>query len=131
MPATQNIEMSKGYDVSSAITKKRFVKANTADPLEVVMCDSQGESALGVSMFSVSDAEILRGKGASIILDGIAILEASEAIATGAKVTTGADGRAENANSGDWILGECREPAAGSGDECSVILTLPSVSTLA
>lgn len=131
MPATQNIEMAKGYDAASAVTKNRFVKFTTADPLSVEQCNAQGEDACGVTMFTVSDAEILRGKGVSVIHEGIAILEASEAIVTGAKVTTGADGRVENANSGDWILGTCREPASGANAQCSVLLDVPAVSTLA
>lgn len=130
MTATQNIELAKGYDAASAITKMRFVKAVAGIPETVEMCDAQGERALGVSMFSVSDSEILRGKGASVILEGIAIVEASEAIVEGALVTTGADGRAENANSGDWIAGTCREAAGADGSQCSVVLA-DNTSTLA
>lgn len=136
MPATQNHGLTKGYDTSSAIVKNRFVKTvstgtDVDDALEVEMCDAQGEKAVGVSVFSVSDSEILRGKGVTVVMSGIAVLEASEAIAAGDPVTTGADGRAENANSGDYILGECREPAGAEGNECSVILTLPAVATKA
>lgn len=126
MPATQNIEAAKGYDLSSALTKKRFVKrVSGTDPLEVEQCDTQGERASGVSMFSVSDSEILRGKGASIIESGIAILEASATVNSGDLVTTDVDGRAMVATTGDVVLGECREPAAAATNECSVRLGLP------
>lgn len=130
MPATQNIEVAKGYDVSGAITKMRFVKEIAGSPQTVAQCDTLGERAVGVSMFSVSDAEILRGKGASVILDGIAILESNGAVPEFSLVTTDAVGRAIVAVSGNWILGVCREASSGTGNQCSIILA-DGISTLA
>lgn len=130
MPATQNIEVAKGYDAGGAMTKMRFVKEVAGSPQVVVQCDTAGERAIGVTMFSVSDSEILRGKGASVILDGIAILEAGGAVPEFALVTTDASGRAVVAVSGNWILGVCREAAAAIGNQCSIVLA-DGVSTLA
>lgn len=130
MAATQNIELSKGYNVASAVTKMRFVKAVAGSPETVTAVTAQGERVLGVTMFSVSDSEILRGKGSSVILEGIAILEASGAVPEGSLVTTDVDGRAMVAASGDWIAGTCREAAAADGNQCSVILA-DNTTTLA
>ena len=124
MPATMNPGAAKGRNASGPITKHRFVKVDTAatDGETVMQCDTAGELAYGASMFSVSASEITKGKGASVIIEGRAILEASEALAVGDKVSTAADGRAAVAAAGDNVLGVIDEPAAGAGDQCSVHL---------
>lgn len=120
MPASQNFVLAKGYDAGGAIIKKRFVKFS-ADQT-VVQCSVAGEMAAGVSMFDVTAAEITKGKGASVMVDGRAIVEAATAIAIGAKVTTDNQGRAAVAATGNNVLGICDEPASGTGTECSVHL---------
>lgn len=125
MPATQNFTMGKGKNAGGAITKKRFVKLDTtaADGETVIQCSVAGEAAYGVSLFSVSVAEIAKDKGASVLTDGRAIVEASEAIAVGDPVATTNDGRAKIATTGNHVLGMCDEPAGASGNECSVDLS--------
>lgn len=126
MPASSNFVLSKGKNAGEALTKKRFVKLDPAasDGEAVVMCDTAGERAYGVSKFSVSTAEIAKGKGASVEVEGRSIVEASEAIAVGDPIATTNDGRAAVADTaGWWVIGVCDEPAAGAGDECSVLLT--------
>jgi predicted RecA/RadA family phage recombinase len=124
MPATMNPGAAKGKNASTPLIRKRFVKLDTAatDGETVKACDTNGELAYGVSLFSVSNAEINRGKGASVIIEGRAILEASEAIAVGQLVSTTNDGRAQVATTGEYIIGVCDEPATGAGKECSVHL---------
>jgi predicted RecA/RadA family phage recombinase len=121
-----NIGAAKGKNASGAITKKRFVKLDTAatDGESVLMCDTSGELAYGVALFSVSNAEINRGKGCSVVTEGRMILEAAEAIAVGDLVSTDDIGRAQVANSGDFIVGMCDEPATAIGNECSVRLEI-------
>jgi hypothetical protein len=122
-----NIDAAKGRNASGAITKKRFVKidAAAADGESVKQCDTQGENAWGVSLFSVSLAEIARGKGASVINDGRAIVEAGATVANAAPVMSAADGRAITATSGNFILGYVDENGGGSaGDELGISLAL-------
>jgi len=122
-----NIDQAKGRNASGAITKKRFVKidAAAADGESVKQCDAQGESAWGVSLFNVSLAEITRGKGASVITDGRAIVEAGATVANGDYVMAAADGRAITATTGNFILGVCDENGGGAaGDELGISLTL-------
>lgn len=130
MPATMNPGAAKGKNAGGAITKKRFVKLDTTatDGETVVQCDTNGEGAFGVALFSVSTDEIARGKGASVITEGRAILEASEAIAVNDPISTTNDGRAQIAATGEQILGYCDEPAAGVGNECSVRLDRAGVA---
>ena len=127
MPASMNIDQAKGKNANGSITKKRFVKLDTTDSTgeTVKQCDTQGEVAFGVSLFSVSSAEVLRGKGASVITDGRAIVEAGAQVAIGAAVMADATGRAITATSGNFILGYCDENAGGAaGDELGIALTL-------
>lgn len=128
MPASQNFLLAKGKNAAAAITKKRFVKLDTTDATgeTVKQCDTQGERAFGVSLFSVSSGEITRGKGASIFTEGRAIVEAGAALAVGVEVMTDASGRAVAATAGNYILGVVDEPSGGTGQECSVVLSVAS-----
>lgn len=125
MPATMNIHGAKGKNASAALTKRRFVKLDTAaaDKETVKQCDTAGEASFGVALFSVSAAEILRGKGASVITEGRAVLEAAAAIPVGSPVSTDNVGRAKVAVATEFILGFCDEPSAGIGLVCSVQLS--------
>jgi len=124
VPTTFNPDQAKGKNAGSAITRRRFVKLdpNATDGETVVQCNVAGEMAYGVAMFSVSLAEITRGKVASVILDGRAIVEASAALAVGTPVSTTNDGRAKAAASGEYILGTIDEPASGAGNDCTVAM---------
>lgn len=127
MPATQNFVMAKGKNAAAAITKKRFVKLDTAaaDGETVKQCDVAGEGAFGVALVSTSLAEIAKGKGSSVLNMGIAIVEASAALAVGVKVATDANGKAKAATAGNHVLGSIVEPSTGDTTECSVMLDLP------
>src|SRR6266576_72112 len=99
MPASQNFVMGKGKNTSTALTKKRFVKLDSAasDGDTVKACDTLGDHAYGVALFSVSASEIAKGKGASVLTSGRAIVEAAEALAVGTMVTSDANGKAKTA----------------------------------
>lgn len=122
MPATSNYVLNKGRRANAALTKKRFVKltvaADAVDP-----CNTAGELAYGVAVFSVSAAEITKGKLASVQTEGRAIVEASAAINRGQLVATTNVGKAKVAATGEYILGICDEPATADTTECSVLLT--------
>lgn len=125
MPATFNDGLVKGKNTSTPLTKKRFVVMDrAATDGETVKAATAGNTAteplFGVSKFSVSAAEIAQGKGASVIMDGIAIVTAGEALQVGDVVTSDSEGRAVKVASGDWIGGVVNEPAAALGDDCSI-----------
>ena len=130
MPATSNFVLAKGKNTSTALTKKRFVKLDTAatDGETVKACDTAGEGAFGVSLFSVSAAEITKDKGASVQVEGIAVVEAAAALAVGVLVTTDNVGRAAVAASGNYILGKVVEPAGAPGNEAAVLLSVASAA---
>jgi hypothetical protein len=119
-PATQNVVLSKGYDAAAAITKKRFVKITGEQ--QVSQCSVAGENAIGVAIFSVSTAEIAKGKGASVIEEGRAIVEAGVALVVGNKVATDNQGRAVVAVATNHVLGVVEKGASGAGSECTVHL---------
>lgn len=122
MPTTANIGAAKGKNASGAITKKRFVKLDTAaaDGETVKQCDAVGEQAYGVALFSVSVAEIAKGKGCSVITGGRAVVEAGAALPIGTQVSCDASGRAIVAIATHQVLGMVDEPAAGIGNDCTV-----------
>lgn len=127
MPATFNHGLAKGRNAGGAITKKCFVKADTsaADDETVVMAGAGGSDAIppnGVSIFSVSTAEIAQGKGVSVVMDGRVVVTAGAILAEGVSVTSDANGNAVVATDGDWFCGVVDEPAAAIGDDCTVVL---------
>jgi len=126
MPASQNFVMAKGRNAGGAITKKRFVKIDPTDTTgqTVIQCDTAGEGAYGVSLFGVTLAEIDKGKGASVMTDGRAIVEQGAALAVGDLVATDNQGRAVAAAAGNNILGMVDELTnSGAGNECGVDLS--------
>jgi hypothetical protein len=122
MPATQNYSLAKGRRANAALTKKRFVKLTTASDA-VDPCSVAGELAYGVALFSVSAAEITKGKLASVMVEGRAIVEASAAINRGQLVATTNVGKAAVATTGQFVLGICDEPSTADTTECAVVLT--------
>jgi hypothetical protein len=125
MPATFNHGLVKGRNASGPITKKRFVVRDTAaaDGETVKQASSAtGDTLAGISIFSVSLAEIAHGKGCSVVMSGRAVVTASETLAVGDIVTADAEGKAAVATTGDWVGGVVDEPAANAGDDCSIVI---------
>src|SRR4051812_48889974 len=109
MPAFGNFELDKGYDADAVITKFRAVKLGaTAESVAPVVAST--DRTHGISQFGVTAAELAKGKGASVRLEGISEWEAGAAIAKGAEVMADASGR-------------CITRAAGAGNVvCGVAL---------
>lgn len=125
--ADSNFVLARGFDAAAAITKFRAVKPGTAAE-SVTPVTAEGDEVIGVAMYSVSAAEIARGKGASVAMMGVIEMETSEALAVGDTVAIAADGRAAAANTGARNIGVCVGNAAdGAGDRVSVLLSLPGV----
>lgn len=125
MPATFNDGLVKGRNAGGPITGKTFVKPDTtaSDGETVVQSGAGGSDATpanGVSKFAVSSADIVRGKGVSVIMDGRAVLLVGVAdLAVGVPVTSDANGKAVAATDGDWLYGTVDEPGIAGG-ECAV-----------
>lgn len=117
--ATGNFILDKGYDAAAAITKFRAVKFSAAETVTPVTADT--DVIAGFAQFSVSAAEILKGKGASVRMEGITEAEATAAISVGQLVTLAADGRVTAAVSGDRVVGTCvGHPSTNAGDRISL-----------
>lgn len=104
----------KTFTAEGDLVAYRFVKLGTGDQ-GVVQANAQGEACVGVA---VSDVTAAQADAASVWLlgdGGIIPIEASAAIAVGSLITTGADGRAEAALTGDIVLGRLVEAASGAG----------------
>lgn len=120
--ASGNFVLDKGYDTAAALTKFRAVKMS-GNPEEVTPITANTDEILGFAQFSVSTAEIAKGKGASVRLMGITEAEAVGAINEGDWVTLEADGRVSVLanSSGKTIVGKCVGNAStNAGDRISL-----------
>jgi len=119
--ATGNYVLDKGYNAAAAITKFRAVKLTAAETVGPVTAAT--DVVHGFAQFGVTGAEITRGKGASVRIEGITEAEASGAIAVGDIVTVEADGRVSSNESGQRVVGRCvGHPSTNAGDRISLLL---------
>lgn len=126
-----NYDLDIGMDAAVALTKFRFVKYSAAETVTPVTAIT--DVPAGVTQFTVSTADLTRGKGASTRVMGVSEVEAAGAIAVGALVQLEADGRVSSivGASGKRVVGKCvGSPAAGAGDRISCLIT-PVPTTLA
>jgi len=122
--ATRNYLQDKGYDAAGALTKFRAVKLTAEETVNVVTAVT--DVIAGIVQFDVSAAEILKGKGAVVAIEGDSEMEASEAIAAGQLVEITANGRAAvGGGQGARVIGHCVEPAGAAGERIRVHLNLP------
>lgn len=121
--ATGNFVLDKGYDVAAPVTKYRAVKFSAAETVTVIAANT--DDPIGFAQFSVTAAEILKGKGTDVRLLGITEAEAVGAIAVGDRVTLEADGRVSVlvGASGKRIVGKCVGHAStNAGDRISMLI---------
>jgi len=118
---TRNYIQDKGYDAAEALTKYRAVKFTAAETVGPITADT--DVVAGVVQHDVTAGEILRGKGASIAVEGDTLMECTANIAIGALVVISANGRATTGTAGDRVIGHCVEANAdGAGGFCRVHL---------
>ena len=124
MPAsrTRNYIQDKGYNAAAALTKFRAVKFSADETVTPVTGIT--DLVAGVVQHDVTAGEILKGKGASIAVEGDTMWEASAAITIGQRVSIAADGRCKASAAGERIMGHCVEPASGAGKFARVHLSL-------
>lgn len=122
--ATGNFVLDKGYRASAAISKWYAVKFDTTTTETVTPVTSNTDVVAGFAQFGVSTAELARGKGCSTRVEGITVAIAVGAIPIGALVTLNADGRVNNATTGQRVVGQCvGSPAVNANDQISLKLT--------
>lgn len=125
--ATGNFVLDKGYDAGGPVTKFRAVKYTGTE--EVSQSAAEGDKIAGFAQFSVSAAEILKGKGVSVRIEGITEAEVGNNtdIAVGDEVELLADGTVGKASGagGARIVGVCvGHPSSNSGDRISLRINL-------
>jgi hypothetical protein len=124
MPAaTGNFVLDKGYRAAGVITKFRAVKFSAAETVTPVTAIT--DQIAGVAQFSVSAAELARGKGTLVRAMGQTEMEAAGAIPLNSPVSISATGVAKAAATGERVIGVCVGAAAvNAGDRCTVRLAV-------
>jgi uncharacterized protein DUF2190 len=120
--ATRNYLQDKGYNVAAAVTKFRAVKWSAAETVTPVTAIT--DMVAGVVQHDVTAGEILRGKGASIAVEGDTMWEAAGAITVGQRVSIAADGRCKAFGAGERLMGWCVEAASGASKYARIHLQL-------
>ncbi len=108
MPAYGNYGRAKGYDADAQILKFRAVKAGT-EPESVAPISAAGSTGIGISQFDCLTAEILLGKGVSVMEEGISEWECGATVTRGAQLTVDNVGRCVEAAGADFIWGVARQ----------------------
>jgi hypothetical protein len=122
MPAYSNFVLAKGYDASDALDARKFVKMDGEETVTPVTAKT--DVPKGVSIFDVTLAEIAKGKGASVLGEGIAEVISSGTTSPGELAGLTADGSVRTAQSGDRVVGQVVHGADDAG-HCAVELSLP------
>lgn len=106
-----------GKNVSgSTLTKRRFMSPGAAAG-EVVLPAAVTTMGAGVTTEDIPDQAT-----GSLQYEGVALVEASAAIAVNALIQSGTDGRAATVASGSMIRGIARTAVAGAGEFVEVEL---------
>lgn len=120
---TRNYLQDKGYTAAGALTKFRAVKFTAAETVNVVTAIT--DVIAGVVQHDVTAGEILKGKGASIAVDGDSMMECAGNITIGSRVCIDSVGRAITQTTGNRAIGHCVEANAdGAGGFARVHLDL-------
>lgn len=119
-----NFLLDKGFNADAAITKYRAVKLVATNGSEsVTPVTASSDLTIGVAQFGVTDAERAKGKGASVRMAGVTIMELSGNVTRGAEVMAHTDGTARlAATTGNRVIGIALDGGA-SGDQIPVFLT--------
>lgn len=118
MPAYGNYGRAKGFDADSQILKFRAVTwgaaAESVKPVTVA-----GSAGVGISQFEVLTAEIAKGKGCSVLEEGISEWELGGTVTRGDRVTVDNQGRCVVAAGSDFLWGVARQSGV-SGERIAV-----------
>jgi hypothetical protein len=121
--ATGNFLLDKGYRLAAGqtVTKFRAVKLSAVETVTPVTAIT--DRPIGFAQFSISAAELLKGKGCSVRVKGVTEAEANGAITIGTACTLETDGRVSAlvGASGKRVVGRCiGHPATNAGDRITM-----------
>jgi len=106
-------------EAASAVTQFEFVKMTSTGAAQA----GDGELAIGVALTSVDPSATPATTNLSVQIDGIAMVQAGEAVAKGALVGSDANGYATDAfTTGDYQVGVALDAASGANEIIRVLL---------
>lgn len=118
-----------GFLATEALAQYRFVQGEFTSGRGVENVAGAGEEVLGVTQHAVESQFIISGSPdphVNVRLMGISVVEAGDEVAAGALVATDADGKAVEAEPGDFAVGLALDGAGADGDLISVFLYSPA-----
>ena len=118
--ATRNYIQDKGYTAAAALTKFRAVKFSAAETVTPVTAKT--DVIAGVVQHDVTAGEILKGKGASIAVEGDTLMECDAACTIGVMAGLNANGTVHNAVAADRVIGHYVEGTGAAGEYARVHL---------
>ena len=118
------VGLDKAYlaDGSSAVAANRFCVIGTTDQ-HIDLTPTAGQLVLGVVMDNVDADKVVGGVPVNVRLEGIAPIEADDAITLGAEVSTTTTGTATVSDTNPWRVAGIALQAASAGDIINVLLT--------
>ncbi len=119
---TRNFIQDKGYNAAEPLVRFRavkFVSAETVGPVE-----DEADVIAGVVQHDVTEAELAKGKGASIAVEGDTLMESADETTIGALAGLTDDGLVVDADTGARVIGHIVEAASGAGEYSRVHLNL-------
>jgi len=123
MPSGGNFVLDKGFDAAVALTKYKAVKMSAEETVTPVTAKT--DVAVGFVQYDVATADIPRGKGASVRVEGATEAVAGGVCTVGGLVGLMPDGSVHDAVTGDRVIGYFRQGQATVGNRCTVMLDLP------
>ena len=113
--------MQAGADMRTL--ENRIMRATGANTVNVASNAGGGvDDVIGVLINTPNS-----GQNASVAFDGLAKVAAGAATTANALLTTNASGRAINAVSGDWTVGQGLEAAGADGEVIACLLRIPAI----
>lgn len=123
MASGGNFVLDKGYDLAAGQVLVKYAAVKLSASETVTPVTGEGDVILGIAQFSVSAAELLKGKGASVRLFGISLCKVGTGgVTLGTLVVSDAAGLVVASNAGARPIGICLDTGV-AGDYVSVVLT--------
>lgn len=118
-----NFILDKGYDLAAGQTLVKYTAVKLSASETVTPVTAEGDVVLGFCQYAVSAAELLKGKGVSVRLNGNTLAKVGVGgVTLGTIVCVAADGTIVASNTGGRFVGEVLDTGV-AGDYVTLVFT--------